>query len=156
MLSQAGNILRQAGILQEKPATIVKRVIAKGKVLEENVGKLSAAPPTSSYSKAPAKKQGKLDIPQDDTNPKLAFARAFLKEAISAKLPIGAIHGRQIRRIEAHGVVPPGQVKEIRGEMEHAVQAASPAPLVGEARKVLRQRIRDVQAAHPKPKGGWA
>lgn len=63
MLSQLGSILAEAGS-QEKPATIIKRVIAKGKVLPETAAKLSAAPPTSSHHEGLVRKRGVVDTPK--------------------------------------------------------------------------------------------
>ncbi len=74
MLSQVGEVLKRSGYEHEKPADIIKRVIAKGKVLPEQTSKLSGgAPPTSSHHQLGVRRdRPKLEIGQDDTNPKLA------------------------------------------------------------------------------------
>jgi hypothetical protein len=74
MLSQVGEVLKRSGYEHEKPADIIKRVIAKGKVLPEPAAKmsLSEAGPTSSHHQLGARRTSTLDIGMDSTNPKLA------------------------------------------------------------------------------------
>ena len=148
MLSQVGNLLRQSGILQEKPATIVKRVIAKGKVLDENVRKFSSVPPDSSHHEGlVVRKRGKIDTPKDDTNPKLAGARAMLKEAVSQRLVSRAIHGRMVgAMIPKAGPMTREKLFGIAGK----AVAKFPKTEMGEASRArAREAIRITKAKFP-------
>ena len=85
MESQIGKVLKDAGIEHVKPATIIKRIVAKGKPVVEGAVKFSgsapgSAPPTSSHHELPIRRTSTLAIGQDSTNPKLA--RELLKKAL--------------------------------------------------------------------------
>ena len=89
MESQIGKVLKDAGIEYVKPATIIKRIIAKGRPIPDGATKFSgsapgSAPPTSSHHQLPIRRTSTLDIGQDSTNPKLSEedVRGILKKAL--------------------------------------------------------------------------
>jgi len=139
MLSQVGNVLKSSGI--EHRAEIVKRILMKGKPLNPAVVKAGSAPPTSSHHEGPVRKRGKIETPQDDTNPKLA---EFLKNALI--MPVQGLRaakaGVRIGRAEA-------AARNISGGARGVMKAEGVMP------KSAPLRASSTPAVKPPPFGKW-
>jgi hypothetical protein len=70
MLSQVGNVMKSAGI-EHLGEMVKKRILMMGKPLNP-AAKTASAPPTSSHHGAPARRPGKLEIPQMDSSTKIS------------------------------------------------------------------------------------
>jgi hypothetical protein len=102
MLSQVGSVMKSSGI--EHRAEIVKRILMKGKPLNPAV-KTSSAPPTSSHHGAPARRPGKLEIPQMDSSTKISADADLIKASLLMPRVGGLLSGAKMPLSTAKGVV---------------------------------------------------
>jgi hypothetical protein len=131
MESQIGKVLEEAGIEYVKPATIIKRIVAKGKPVPEGASKFSqseAGPGSSHHQLGVRRDKPELQIGQDDTNPKLA--REYLKQALATSKQMLSKHknvnaplgGRPVKPAKSTGISVSTKMPKQQG--------ASPPPVL--------------------------